>query len=56
MTIAFSQVNLVISIIKNWQADPIITTIENTDHSLNEIDFPAVTICPVGKKWVQKRL
>ena len=45
-----------ISIIKNWQADPIITTIENTDHSLNEIDFPAVTICPVGKNLIQTRL
>jgi hypothetical protein len=41
-------------IIKNWQNSPIITTIDDSHYSLNKLDFPAVTICPVTKVIVAK--
>ena len=42
-------ISLVFNIIVNWLANPIITSIDDTNYALNEIEFPAITICPVAK-------
>ena len=31
-----------------WQEDPVITTLDTVAHPIEEIQFPAVTICPQG--------
>lgn len=36
------------SLHKDWQNDPVITLLETVAHPIEEIDFPAVTICPQG--------
>ena len=38
----------VYSLHKAWQDDPVITLLDTVAHPIDEIDFPAVTICPQG--------
>lgn len=47
-------VYLTTNIIINWHDNPIITSIDDTHFTLNNIEFPAVTICPVNKAIVGK--
>ena len=45
---------LVARIIFNWYSNPIINTIADPHHPISEIEFPAVTICPVAKAIPKK--
>ena len=35
-------------LVKQWDDNPVVTTIESTTHSIRDMPFPAVTICPDG--------
>ena len=40
----------VIVLYQEWQNEPVITTLETVAQPIEEIDFPAVTICPQGSR------
>ena len=40
----------VVKLYKEWQDDPVITTLDTVALPIEEIDFPAVTICPQGSR------
>jgi hypothetical protein len=37
------------NIIANWQAHPVIVTIEDGNYPISSVDFPSVTICSATK-------
>ena len=41
---------LVANVYKGWQDDPVITTLDTVALPIEEIEFPAVTICPQGSR------
>jgi hypothetical protein len=43
-----SAVLVVQTLFNNWSSHPIVTTIDSTSYPVNEIPFPAVTVCPNG--------
>ncbi len=36
---------VVLSLLENWQQNPIVTTIETTNYPVQKIPFPAITVC-----------
>ena len=40
----------VVNLYKDWQDDPVVTTLDTVALPIEEIDFPAVTICPQGSR------
>ena len=40
----------VTSLYKEWQDEPVVTTLETVAEPIEEIEFPAVTICPQGSR------
>lgn len=41
-------------VLVKWATSPIITTIDTVHHPISEVDFPAVTICPIFHADIKK--
>jgi hypothetical protein len=46
--------SMVYNIIANWQASPVVVTIENDNYPISEVHFPSVTICSTTKVTPEK--
>ena len=40
----------IVNLYKDWQKDPVVTTLDTVALPIEEIEFPAVTICPQGSR------